>query len=119
MARVRPILLERWKNESFAYTEVDQAVSGGTDIWGRVWRRDNDEAGLALSVNGLSADHRRYLQLGGLGFLPGDGNLQYRREKIVEAYYTLHLVRRLSVAADLQRIWNRGYNHARGPVYRR
>jgi hypothetical protein len=104
------------KNESFAYTEVDQAVSGGTEMRGKVWRRDNDKAGLALSVNGLSADHRRYLQLGGLGFLLGDGNLQYRREKIVEAYYTLHLARGLSVAADLQRIWNPSYNHARGPV---
>jgi carbohydrate-selective porin OprB len=104
------------KNESFAYTEVDQSFLGGTDLRGKRWRRDSDKVGLAVCVNGISGDHRRYLQLGGQGFLLGDGNLSYGHEKILEAYYTFHIIRGLYVAADLQRIWNPGYNQDRGPV---
>ncbi len=61
-------------------------------------------------------DHRRYLALGGLGFLLGDGALNYGREQIVEAYYNAHLWRGIYLAADLQHIWNPGYNRDRGPV---
>ena len=40
--------------------------------------------------NGISRDHQEYLALGGLGFLLGDGRLNYGRENIVETYYTFH-----------------------------
>ena len=105
------------KNESFAYTEVDQAWLAATDLRGTRWHRPDDKAGLALSINAISADHRRYLALGGQGFLLGDGALRYGREKIVEAYYTLRVWRGVSCALDLQRIWNPGYNQDRGPVW--
>jgi carbohydrate-selective porin OprB len=104
------------RNESFAYTEVDRALELGVYVKGKVWRRTNDRAGGAVSINGLSNDHARYLALGGLGFLLGDGALTYSPEKIVEAYYTVHMWRGLFASVDLQHINAPGYNQARGPV---
>ncbi len=104
------------RNESFAYTEVDRSFEVGADLEGHLWRRDRDKVGIAFVSNGLSDDHRRYLSLGGRGFLLGDGRLTYGRERILEAYYTLSLWRGVSGAVDLQHITNPGYNRARGPV---
>jgi hypothetical protein len=103
-------------NESFAYTEVDRSASFGSDISGRAWHRPQDKVGTALLIDALSGDHRRYLQLGGLGFILGDGNLRYGLETISESYYTFHLWRGVSLSFDLQRVWNPGYNQDRGPV---
>ena len=103
-------------NESFAYTEVNGSLALGADVRGEKWRRSNDKIGVAFVRNGISGDHRRYLQLGGKGFLLGDGTLTYRNEKILESYYTAHLARGVSAALDLQYIRNPGYNHDRGPV---
>jgi len=101
-------------NESFAYTEVDGTVELGADL------RLHDEKhklGLALVDNRLSNLHRTYLALGGLGFLLGDGRLDYGHEHIVEAYYNYRIWRGVYVAADLQHIGNPGYNRDRGPVW--
>jgi hypothetical protein len=103
-------------NESFAYTEVDRTVSFGADLAGKRWRRKHDKIGAAFAMNGISGVHRQYLALGGMGFLLGDGRLNYGREKIVEAYYTAHLWRGVFTSLDLQHINNPGYNRARGPV---
>jgi carbohydrate-selective porin OprB len=46
----------------------------------------------------------------------GDGRLNYDRERILETYYTFKIWRGVSGAADLQYIWNPGYNRDRGPV---
>ena len=102
--------------ESFAYTEVNDTVALGADLRGSLWKRAGDKVGLALSSNGLSADHRRYLALGGHGFLLGDSALTYRRENILETYYNLSVHRGVSAAVDLQVIENPGYNRDRGPV---
>lgn len=103
-------------NESFVYTEVDRALDLGGDYRGDAWHRKNDRVGAAFSLNALSADHREYLALGGLGFLLGDGALNYGQEKIVESYYTAHLWRGFFTSFDLQHINNPGYNKDRGPV---
>src|SRR5581483_10702503 len=66
--------------ESFAYTEVNDTAAVGADVGGARWRRANDRVGVAFVTNGLSAGHREYLRLGGLGFLLGDGTLRYGRE---------------------------------------
>jgi hypothetical protein len=104
------------KTESFAYTEVDRALEFGVYVKSKLWRRPNDRAGAVVSVNALTNDHARYLALGGLGFLLGDGALTYGPEKIIEAYYTVHMWRGLFASVDLQHINNPGYNQARGPV---
>jgi hypothetical protein len=102
--------------ESFAYTEVDRTAVIGSDFLGKPWHRPNDKIGAAFVANGISGDHRRYLALGGLGFLLGDGGLTYGLEKIFESYYTLHIWRGISFAADYQHVTNPGYNEVRGPV---
>jgi high affinity Mn2+ porin len=104
------------KHESFAYTEVDSTAEFGGDYAGTQWHRKLDKVGVAFVTNGISADHQAYLRNGGLGFLLGDGNLNYGRENIVEMYYTLHLWRGLFFSFDLQHINNPGYNRDRGPV---
>lgn len=104
------------RNESFAYTEVDRALEFGFYFKGKLWHRANDRAGAVVAINALTNDHARYLALGGLGFLLGDGALTYGPEEIVEVYYTVHLWRGLFASVDLQHINNPGYNQARGPV---
>ncbi|HEV2488735.1 MAG TPA: carbohydrate porin [Candidatus Acidoferrales bacterium] len=104
------------RNESFVYTEVDRALEFGGDYRGDAWRRKNDRAGAAFSLNAISGDHARYLALGGIGFLLGDGGLVYGREKIFEVYYTVHIWLGAFVSFDLQHVNNPGYNQARGPV---
>jgi high affinity Mn2+ porin len=103
-------------NESFVYTEVDRALEFGGDYRGDAWHRKYDRVGAAYSLNAISGDHARYLALGGLGFLLGDGALTYGREKIFEGYYTAHVWRGTFVSFDLQHINNPGYNQDRGPV---
>lgn len=104
-------------HESFAYTEVNNTISVGGDILGKRWHRPSDKVGLAFVANGISEQHARYLQLGGLGFLLGDGNLTYGHEKIIEGYYTARIVRGVYAAVDLQYITNPGYNRDRGPAF--
>jgi hypothetical protein len=103
-------------NESFAYTEVDRTAEVGSDFRGKPWHRHKDQVGAAFVVNGISGDHRRYLALGGLGFILGDGALTYGLEKIFETYYTAHVWRGISCAVDYQHVTNPGYNEVRGPA---
>jgi hypothetical protein len=102
--------------ESFAYTEVNDTVAVGGDQAGHPWHRAGDRAGIAFVSNGLSGPHREYLRLGGLGFLLGDGTLDYGRETIVEGYYTGHVWRGVFASGGAERIWHPGYNRDRGPV---
>ena len=104
------------KTESYAYTEIDQTFSGGIAMNGRRWNRRHDRAGIAFAANALSGDHRRYLALGGKGFILGDGGLTYGREKILETYYTAHLWKGFYASPGVQYVTNPGYNQDRGPV---
>jgi high affinity Mn2+ porin len=104
------------KTESFAYTEVDQTFAAGVGVNGPRWHRQFDRAGVAFVTNGICRDHQHYLLLGGLGFLLGDGRLNYGRENILESYYTAHVWRGIYVGPGLQYIVNPGYNRDRGPV---
>jgi hypothetical protein len=104
------------QHESFAYTEVDQTFEFGGDYSGRRWSRPFDKLGIAFVSNAIKADHQAYLKLGGLGFLLGDGKLNYAREDILESYYDLHAWRGVYYALDLQFIDHPGYNKDRGPT---
>jgi high affinity Mn2+ porin len=104
------------KTESFAYTEVDLTMAGGVRANGAKWHRKQDRAGAAFVSNGIKKDHQIYLADGGLGFLLGDGKLNYGRENIVETYYTTHVWRGIYVSPGMQHINNPGYNRDRGPV---
>jgi high affinity Mn2+ porin len=104
------------QHESFAYTEVDQTFELGADYSGAGWGRAHDRIGVVGVSNAIKRDHQQYLALGGLGFLLGDGRLNYGREDILEAYYTAHNWRGLFSSFDLQLIAHPGYNQDRGPV---
>jgi high affinity Mn2+ porin len=104
------------KTESFAYTEVDSTFVAGVGVNGLQWHRKQDRAGFAFVSNGISKGHQVYLAEGGMGFLLGDGRLNYGRENIVEAYYTAHVWRGIYLSPGAQHINNPGYNRDRGPV---
>jgi carbohydrate-selective porin OprB len=105
------------QHESFAYTEVDQTVEAGADYAGNRWHRPQDKAAFAVVSNAIKRDHQDYLRLGGLGFLLGDGKLNYGRENIVESYYTWHAWKGLFYSVDVQHFNSPGYNRDRGPVW--
>jgi len=114
-------LFGRWgwnegRHESFAYTEVDATIELGVGTSGVRWSRKFDRAGLAFVSNGISRDHQQYLARGGLGFLLGDGRLNYGRENALETYYTLHAWRGAYPSFGFQYVKNPGYNRDRGPV---
>jgi high affinity Mn2+ porin len=105
------------QHESYAYTEVDQTALLGGDYYGTRWRRPVDKIGVAFVSDAIKRDHQNYLRYGGLGFLLGDGNLNYGRENILESYYNWHAWRGLFYAVDVQHIDNPGYNRDRGPAW--
>ncbi|HEY2039709.1 MAG TPA: carbohydrate porin [Edaphobacter sp.] len=118
-SNLRTFLRVGWnegQHESYAYTEVDQTFEFGSDYSGRRWSRPYDKLGVAFVSNAIKADHQAYLKLGGLGFLLGDGKLNYAREDILESYYNLHAWRGVYYALDLQFIDHPGYNKDRGPA---
>jgi high affinity Mn2+ porin len=103
--------------EEAQFAEADWTVTFGGDLDGKTWHREGDHAGLALAINSLTAEHARYLQLGGTTYLLGDGALNYGHETTLEGYYNVPLhFHGVYGAFDLQRIWNPGYNRDRGPV---
>ncbi len=104
------------KTESFAYTEIDSTIAEGLGANGAMWHRKQDRAGIAFVSNGIKKDHQIYLADGGLGFLLGDGGLNYGRENILETYYSAHVWRGIYAGPGLQYIVNPGYNKDRGPV---
>jgi high affinity Mn2+ porin len=118
-ANFRAFLRAGWNeghHESFAYTEINSTLAFGADLSGDAWGRKLDRVGTAFETGGISNKHREYLALGGLGFILGDGRLNYGREAVSETYYTAHVWRGLYMAAQLSYVNNPGYNRDRGPV---
>lgn len=106
------------KNETWAFTEIDRSVSAGISLAGTKWKRKNDTFGLAAVVSGISAQHQLYLKNGGLGFILGDGQLNYAPESLLETYYSCELIRNeIYLSGTYQMLLNPGYNSDRkGPV---
>jgi len=104
------------QNEILSFTDVDRSVSGGLSVKGSYWGRPSDTIGVGGAINGLSAAHRDFLAAGGLGLLIGDGQLNYRNERILEAYYAYSIDTHFTFTADYQLIANPAYNADRGPV---
>jgi len=104
------------QHETFAYTEVDQSLAVGADFTPETWGRAQDRLGVAFVTNAIKRDHQEYLKLGGLGFLLGDGRLNYAREDITEFYYNAHTWRGLSMTLGGSAVFHPGYNQDRGPI---
>jgi high affinity Mn2+ porin len=109
-------MLSDGKTETYAFAEIDRSFSAGAILKGNRWGRALDSVGLAVSRNGLSAQHRDYLARGGLGFFIGDGRLNYKPESILETFYSYAVNKKNLVSIDYQRIANPAYNSDRGPV---
>jgi len=115
-------LFGRWswndgKTEIMAFTDIDASLALGASIKGTRWGRPDDTIGLGGAINGLSKDHRDFIAAGGLGILIGDGQLTYRNERVLEAYYAYALNKRFTLTADYQFIANPAYNADRGPAH--
>ena len=104
------------RKEAFEFTDINRSLSTGLSASGAAWGRPDDAFGLAAILNGLSGDARDYFAAGGLGILIGDGRLHYGAETILETYYSLRVLRWLSLSLDYQYIQNPAYNRDRGPV---
>jgi high affinity Mn2+ porin len=115
-------LFGRWswnngKTEIMSFTDIDASLSGGTSIKGTKWGRPDDVIGIGGAINALSRDHRDFIAAGGLGPLIGDGQLNYRKERILETYYAYAVTKQITVTADYQFVTNPAYNADRGPVH--
>jgi high affinity Mn2+ porin len=104
------------KTETWAFTEIDQNLSVGLSLKGTKWNRPSDVVGAAYMLNGISQDHRDYLALGGMGFMIGDGTLNYGPEHIGEIYYSYRVFPGFDATGDFQYFQNPAYNADRGPV---
>jgi high affinity Mn2+ porin len=102
--------------ETWAFTEIDRTFSLGGVLKGISWHRPSDIVGLAFILNGLSKDHADYLSAGGVGFMVGDGALNYAPEQILEIYYRFKIIKEFAISPDFQFVRNPGYNADRGPV---
>ena len=105
------------QNEILSFTDIDRSLSGGMSIKGSYWGRPTTPSASAAPINGLSGAHRDFLAAGGLGLLIGDGQLNYRNERIFETYYAYALNKNFTLTADYQFITNPAYNADRGPVH--
>jgi high affinity Mn2+ porin len=106
------------KSATWAFTEIDRSISSGLTTNGSKWFRPADQVGIAIAVNGISRDHRDFLNTGGYGFIIGDGKLpHYRTEQIVETYYNAAISSTFSLSVGYQYIMNPAYNADRGPVH--
>lgn len=104
------------KTEAWAFTQIDRSLSGGMSWRGAIWKRPLDRVGIGAVRNDLSGDQRRFMADGGLGFLIGDGRLNYAPENIVEIYYAWRVVKDWTLTLDYQHVQNPAYNQDRGPV---
>lgn len=109
-----------WNDGQFAtwaFTEIDQTLSGGFSLRGERWGRSGDVAGVAGVMNGISAVHQAFLKAGGYGFIIGDGYLNYGYEEILETYYKAALFTNVYISGDYQFVNHPAYNKDRGPVH--
>ena len=86
------------------------------DLKGDRWKRKLDKVGAVFVSNGISAVHAQYLALGGIGFLLGDGALNYGPEKNVELYYDHKFSKYFHTSVDYQFVDDPAFNKDRGPV---
>ncbi len=103
--------------ETYEFADIDRTVAAGLALNGKRWGAPKDTVGLAGVVNGISSDFQRYLALGGLSILIGDGRLPHPGlEEIAETYYDHAVGEHVHIALDFEFVENPAYNRDRGPV---
>ncbi len=96
--------------------DISRSLSGGLSIKGSSWSRPSDAVGIGYAVNGISSSQITYLQQGGMAPFIGDGALSYKKEQIVETFYSAKVYKDFFISVNYQHIANPAYNSARGPV---
>jgi high affinity Mn2+ porin len=104
------------QTEVDAYNPADRSLSIGAVAKGGAWNRPFDVTGVGFGMSWISAEHARYLALGGVDGFIGDGALRQAAEGIVEIFYSYNLAKAIWLSPDYQHLWNPGYNADRGPV---
>ena len=103
--------------EVYEFADIDRSIEAGLSVKGNAWSRPHDTFGVAAIDNGISGTRERYLALGGLGLVIGDGRLPHPgAEEIVEAYYSVAALASANITLDYQWVRNPAYNTDRGPV---
>lgn len=90
------------RTRNWMFTETDRAVSGGISMQGTRWGRPRDTVALGGDVGWISAGRRHYLEAGGIGFIVGDGRLNYAPEMAIETHYNMHVAAGIDVALAYQ-----------------
>ena len=104
--------------EPYEFTDIDRTVAAGVSASGGQWGRPDDTIAIAGVINGISRNHQKYLNAGGLGILVGDGRLPHAGpEYIVETYYKMKIWPGLFASPDLQYVAHPAYNRDRGPAW--
>jgi high affinity Mn2+ porin len=88
----------------------------GISLLGNYWGRNDDIVALAIAVNGISKQQQQYVNDGGMGLIVGDGQINYRPEEIIEAYYAVRVMDHVIFTPDYQFVLHPAYNSDRGPV---
>ncbi|MDP9037457.1 MAG: carbohydrate porin [Myxococcota bacterium] len=104
------------RTEVFAFNPADRSLSFGAVAKGSRWGRSFDVAGLGAGLAWISRAHAEYLGLGGIDGFIGDGRIKAAAEGVIEAFYSVNLLKAIWLSADYQRIMNPGFNADRGPV---
>jgi hypothetical protein len=104
------------RSEVDAFNPADRSLSFGVSGKGSAWRRPFDVAGLGYGMGWISSMHGEYLRMGGVDGFVGDGDLRQAPEMVLEAFYSVNLLKALWFSADYQHITNPGFNADRGPV---
>ncbi len=105
------------RTQNWMFTEQDFSVSAGASLRGDRWGRAGDTVGIGTNLGFASRGRRRFLEAGGIGFIVGDGRLNYRPEWISELYYDARVAPGLNLALNYQFAVNPGYNADRGPIH--
>jgi hypothetical protein len=105
------------KSEVYSFTSNDRSLSFGLMGRGNLWGRHKDFAGIGFGIGWISAEHARYLNLGGVDGFIGDGKIHRAPESVLEAFYAYKLPKIVWLSLDYQFISNPAYNSDRGPVH--
>jgi hypothetical protein len=113
-------VFSRWSwntgNTETQTVDISRSLSGGVSVKGTSWARPSDTLGVGFAINGISGSQITYLQQGGIASFIGDSRLNYKKEKILETYYSAKVYKDLFITVDYQRIENPAYNASRGPI---
>ncbi len=104
------------RRQNWMCIEMDRAASAGLLLRGLRWGQEADTVGLGTNIGWISAGRHQYLEAGGIGFITGDGRLNYSPEWSTELYYDARIAAGLNMALNYQLIANPAYNADRGPV---